>query len=94
MKIPDSKENFESRQWKIFRFFLFGFRKSFRDWSSGDGRVEDAGEDAGTLCSALYMVFCDQDQEVRPLMLLKVKADKPRIGKDGILPMKRTRREV
>ena len=35
------------------------------------------------------MVFRDQDQEVCSLILPKVKADKPRIGKDGILPMKR-----
>ena len=52
--------------------------------ASGDGRVEDAGEDPGTLYSALYRVFCDQDQEVCPLILPKVNADKPRIGKDGI----------
>ena len=94
MTIPDSKEKFESRQWRIFGFFLFGFRKSFRDWSSGYGRIEYAGEDPGTLYSALYGVFCDQDQEVCPLILPKLKADRPRIGKDGILPMKRTRRQL
>lgn len=74
----------------MFGFFLFGFSKGFRDPSSGVGRVEDAGEDPGTLYSAFYRVLCDQDQDVCPLILPKVKADKPRIAKDGILPMKRT----
>ena len=82
-------------KWRMFGFFLLGFSEGFRDYpSSGVGRVEDVGEDAGedpgTLYSALYRVFCDQDQDICPLILPKVKADKPRIGKDGILPMKRT----
>ena len=46
----------------------------------------------------LCMIFRDQDQEVCPLILPKVKADKPRIGKDGIFAdergPRRTRREV
>ena len=73
----------------MFGFFLFGLRKGFRNWNPGDGRVEKVGEGRGTLYSALYMVFRDQNQEVCSLILPKVKADKPRIGKDGILPMKR-----